>query len=91
MKSAPQPRIIVKAMLTTEERAEALCAQVDPEVFFPEQGGTTTDAKKVCARCPIRERCLEVAMINRERFGVFGGLSEPEREHLHKERARGTA
>lgn len=91
MVANPQPRIVVTAWLTTEQRAQALCAQTDPELFFPEQGGNGTRAKMICAQCPIREACLEVAMANNERFGVFGGLSEPERDRLRAQRRKAAA
>lgn len=50
----------------------ALCAQTDPEAFFPEKGGSTREAKKVCARCDVRAECLEYALANDERFGIWG-------------------
>lgn len=66
-------------------QADALCAQTDPEAFFPEKGGSTRDAKRVCSECPVREACLEYAMENDERFGIWGGLSERERRRLRKQ------
>lgn len=66
-------------------QADALCAQTDPEAFFPEKGGSTRDAKRVCNECPVREACLEYAMDNDERFGIWGGLSEHERRRLRKQ------
>ena len=54
----------------------ALCAQTDPEAFFPEKGGSTREAKKVCLTCEVRDDCLESALMNDERFGIWGGLSE---------------
>ncbi|MFJ3957640.1 WhiB family transcriptional regulator [Arthrobacter sp. NPDC090010] len=65
-------------------QAESLCAQTDPEAFFPEKGGSTRDAKKVCAACNVRQQCLEYALANDERFGIWGGLSERERRRLRK-------
>lgn len=62
----------------------ALCAQTDPEVFFPEKGGSTRKAKRVCAGCEARVECLEYAINNEERFGIWGGLSERERRRLNK-------
>ena len=32
----------------------ALCAQTDPEAFFPEKGGSTREAKRVCLTCEVR-------------------------------------
>ena len=62
----------------------ALCAQTDPEAFFPEKGGSTREAKKVCLTCDVRNDCLESALMNDERFGIWGGLSERERRKLKK-------
>ena len=61
-----------------------LCAQTDPEAFFPEKGGSTREAKKVCLTCDVRQECLEYALSNDERFGIWGGLSERERRKLKK-------
>jgi WhiB family transcriptional regulator, redox-sensing transcriptional regulator len=62
----------------------ALCAQTDPEAFFPEKGGSTREAKRVCLTCDVRGDCLEYALMNDERFGIWGGLSERERRKLKK-------
>ena len=62
----------------------ALCAQTDPEAFFPEKGGSTREAKKVCLGCDVRSECLEYALAHDERFGIWGGLSERERRKLKK-------
>ena len=59
-----------------------LCAQTDPELFFPETGGSVREAKAVCAGCPVRAQCLAHALAHGERYGVWGGLSEPERRRL---------
>ncbi|GAB3820224.1 WhiB family transcriptional regulator [Tessaracoccus terricola] len=63
---------------------EALCAQTDPEAFFPEKGGSTREAKKVCQGCTVQTECLEYALANDERFGIWGGLSERERRKLKR-------
>lgn len=63
----------------------ALCAQTDPEAFFPEKGGSTRDAKRVCLSCEVRAECLEYAMEQDERFGIWGGLSERERRRMKKQ------
>ena len=70
------------AIMGWQERA--LCAQTDPEAFFPEKGGSTREAKKVCTGCEVRAECLEYALANDERFGIWGGLSERERRKLKK-------
>jgi len=61
-----------------------LCAQTDPEAFFPEKGGSTREAKRICQGCEVRDRCLEYALANDERFGIWGGLSERERRRLKR-------
>jgi WhiB family transcriptional regulator, redox-sensing transcriptional regulator len=63
-------------------RARALCAETDPEAFFPEKGGSVREAKKVCRSCEVTAECLEYALENDERFGVWGGLSERERRRI---------
>lgn len=65
-------------------QADALCAQTDPEAFFPEKGGSTRDAKRICESCEVRAECLEYALEHDERFGIWGGLSERERRKLRK-------
>jgi WhiB family redox-sensing transcriptional regulator len=62
----------------------ALCAETDPEAFFPEKGGSTREAKKICTGCEVRAECLEFALANDERFGIWGGLSERERRRLRR-------
>ena len=65
-----------------EWRLDALCAETDPEAFFPEKGGSTREAKRVCTGCSVRAECLEYALTSDERFGIWGGLSERERRRL---------
>lgn len=68
---------------------DALCAQVDTELFFPEKGSghkTVRAAKRVCDGCDVREKCLDFAVDNGERFGIWGGLTERERRRLAQER-----
>lgn len=71
----------------TEEQQwqdRALCAQTDPEAFFPEKGGSTREAKRICQGCEVKDECLEYALAHDERFGIWGGLSERERRKLKK-------
>src|ERR1700693_3495613 len=64
---------------------QALCAQTDPEAFFPEKGGSTRESKRVCRSCEVRSECLEYALENDERFGIWGGMSERERRRLKRQ------
>ena len=74
--------IDIEEELRWQERA--LCAQTDPEAFFPEKGGSTREAKRICTTCAVRSECLEYALGNDERFGIWGGLSERERRRLKR-------
>lgn len=65
-----------------EWQDSALCAETDPEAFFPEKGSSTRQAKGICTLCPVEEACLEYALANGIRFGVWGGKSEKERRKL---------
>ena len=65
-------------------QADSLCTQTDPEAFFPEKGGSTRDAKRICAECTVKTQCLEYALANDERFGIWGGLSERERRKYRR-------
>jgi WhiB family redox-sensing transcriptional regulator len=64
---------------------KALCAQTDPEDFFPEKGGSTREAKRICVSCEVKQECLEYALMQDERFGIWGGLSERERRRLKRQ------
>ena len=68
-----------------EWQEQALCPQTDPEAFFPEKGGSTREAKRICQACAVRDECLEYALLNDERFGIWGGLSERERRRLKRD------
>src|ERR1700739_605766 len=57
---------------------------VDPDLFFPERGASTREAKEVCRGCVVREDCLEYALANGEKFGIWGGLSERERRKIRR-------
>jgi WhiB family transcriptional regulator, redox-sensing transcriptional regulator len=63
-----------------QERAR--CAETDPDAFFPEKGGSTREAKKICLGCDVRDECLEYALQHDERHGIWGGLSDRERRKL---------
>jgi WhiB family redox-sensing transcriptional regulator len=65
----------------------ANCMGVDPDLFFPERGASTREAKEVCRGCVVREDCLEFALVNGEKFGIWGGLSERERRRIRRRRA----
>ncbi len=67
-------------------QSRANCMGVDPELFFPERGSSTREAKEVCRGCVVREDCLEFAIANGEKFGIWGGMSERERRRVRRAR-----
>lgn len=78
-------QVSIAAMLSIEAPAwhrGALCAEVDPESFFPQKGGSTKNAKEVCKHCPVVAECLTWALDNDERHGIWGGLAERERRKM---------
>jgi WhiB family redox-sensing transcriptional regulator len=69
-----------------QRRAACRRPGVDPDGFYPDKGGTTRPAKRICAGCPVKAECLAYALANDERFGIWGGLSERERRRLRPAR-----
>ncbi|HEX9531028.1 MAG TPA: WhiB family transcriptional regulator [Acidimicrobiales bacterium] len=61
---------------------------MDPAVFYPTSDEEAEAAKEVCARCPVREACLEFALASRERDGVWGGATERERRRMIRHRRK---
>ena len=75
-------------------REDAACRGADVEIFFPPTDEAADQAKAICAACPVREECLEYALLTRQDDGVWGGLTETERRRLRRrlrERARANA
>jgi WhiB family redox-sensing transcriptional regulator len=64
----------------------ANCREVDSDLFFPVHGESSSEAKEVCRGCVVREECLEYALQNGEKFGIWGGLSERERRRVRRQR-----
>jgi len=69
-------------------RQRAACRGVDPDVFYPVSDEDAEEAKAICRGCPVRESCLEYALANRERDGVWGGATERERRRLIRQRRK---
>lgn len=72
-------------MRSPREYESPLCAQVDGEIWFPEQSGTTAPAKRICGSCLHKTECAEWG-IKHERFGVWGGLSAEERKDVRRKK-----
>jgi WhiB family redox-sensing transcriptional regulator len=71
--------------------ADAACRDLHPAPWFPERGQPADTAKAVCASSPVRVECLDYALANYERHGVWGGMTEHERRRLRRARARAPA
>lgn len=67
-------------------RVRASCNGMDPEIFFPERGDNPNPAKAICANCQVKDECLEDAIANTERTGIWGGTSERERRRIRRRR-----
>lgn len=83
--TAIHPTLLVQLFGTDgipEWRLSALCAQSDPDAFFPASGGSVAIAKRICRGCEVRVECLRDALENGDEHGVFGGLSPRERRGL---------
>ncbi len=83
-----------QATLTDKDNGWELaanCLSVDPDLFFPERGASTKEAKAVCQGCDVRKDCLEYALANGEKFGIWGGLSERERRRIRRQRLAAAA
>ncbi len=68
-------------------RGKAACKGVDPDLFYPIKDSDAEDAKAVCQQCPVRVPCLEYALANNEKEGVWGGLTERERRTILRRRS----
>ena len=67
-------------------QVDANCNDKYADLFFPNRGASTREAKKICSECTVKEHCLEYAIVNAEKFGIWGGLSERERRKIRKDR-----
>jgi WhiB family redox-sensing transcriptional regulator len=88
----PGGRQWVDRAAAAEVWASGLCTQVDPELFFPENGRAeqARAAKAICGRCPVRELCL-ATFDHVVAHGVVGGLTARERRERRRRRRRGRA
>jgi WhiB family redox-sensing transcriptional regulator len=67
---------------------QAACATADPELFFPPTGDQATEAKRICAGCPVKPECLEYSLATAQEWGVWGGLTEQERQEVVRPKRR---
>jgi len=64
------------------------CVDKDPDLFFPRRGQNSQPAKDICAGCAVKITCLNYALDNNEKWGVWGGTSEKQRRVLRRNRVR---
>lgn len=64
----------------------ARCAETDPDAFFPDKGESAKAARKVCGSCEVQAECLEYALKNDYRYGIYGGASPRERAAMRQRR-----
>ena len=83
--TASWPMLLTTDNLGWQEKAN--CKGANADLFFPERGASTRKAKTICAACQVRVECLEFALLESEKFGIWGGLSERERRRIRKQRA----
>jgi WhiB family redox-sensing transcriptional regulator len=70
----------------------ALCAQADPDAWFPQRGGTTATARRICGACPVRAQCLDYALSGADTWhgissGIWGGTTPRQRAVVRRARA----
>jgi WhiB family redox-sensing transcriptional regulator len=85
---AGAPYAIVLTRMLGSWAEQARCAGTDPEIFFPPRKDPGTEARKMCAACPVRSPCLEYALEADERSGIWGGQDEDQRRILRRRRSR---
>jgi WhiB family redox-sensing transcriptional regulator len=64
----------------------ANCRGADADLFFPERGASTRKAKAICNACDVKAECLDFAIVQGEKFGIWGGMSERERRRVRRQR-----
>lgn len=64
---------------------DASCAEVDGDLFFPNKGETSDEAKRICASCPVARQCLERGI--NEPFGVWAGTTARQRRRMRRDAA----
>jgi WhiB family redox-sensing transcriptional regulator len=74
--------------MSEDWREQGLCRSVDPAAFYPDDDDAVAiaAAQAMCARCPVQNNCLEHALANRERIGIWGGLTPAQRRRLLRRR-----
>lgn len=66
----------------------AACREADVELFYSLEEEAQQRAMSLCEGCEVRSTCLEVAMRQREAFGVWGGTPEAHRRRIFRRERR---
>jgi WhiB family redox-sensing transcriptional regulator len=77
--------------MDTEWMRYGKCREVKPATFFPSDGVGVDIARRLCAECPVKEPCLEYALVERIDHGIWGGASERERRRILRRRRQEAA
>jgi WhiB family transcriptional regulator, redox-sensing transcriptional regulator len=64
----------------------AACQDKNPEIWYPPPGSHGHDAKRICDNCKVESECLTYALVRPENYGIWGGLTEHQREELRRRR-----
>lgn len=77
-------------MESREWMSAAVCAQIDPDLWFAEEGNyqASIEAKKVCQTCPVVQQCLEYAIDNNILYGIWGASTLRERQAVKRRRRK---
>jgi WhiB family redox-sensing transcriptional regulator len=89
LRMLPPRREVHADLAEWQWQTDAACRRADPDLFFhpwgerdPSRSRRDAAAKAVCAACPVQLPCREVALATYEPYGVWGGLTEAEREQI---------
>ena len=71
-------------------RQEGMCAQTDPDLFFPDRGDSRSRklAKEICADCPVAQQCLDFALETDQEYGIWGGTTALDRRRIREAESR---
>ena len=78
-----------------EWQFQGLCRTTNPDIFFhpegergPSRRRREARAKAICEQCPVLRECREHALAVHEPYGIWGGMTEEERDEVHRRLAR---
>jgi WhiB family redox-sensing transcriptional regulator len=66
--------------------ADAACRGTNPDLFITDRGQATSEAKRICADCPVKQACADTALADPSLHGIWGGLSHRDRRRIRRQR-----